>query len=199
MLSIPMSKKYIVFFSDAWHLKLRFSLENDSNGGLIYQENRYIKSEATDSPENEIPNQSIEEVIKSIRLQNKKQNKILREVVEPYLGFDSRRGYKIRQNKPRGGRSLGPRCMSTYCKVSTVRHYDDISEDTRKVIFESFWKKMDWSQRKEYVRRNVSYSCTKRPAKTGLSRRIGTFDYFLPVEEAIKKRVSQTTFLNTIQ
>lgn len=140
MLSIPMSKKYIVFFSDAWHLKLRFSLENDSNGGLIYQENRYIKSEATDSPENEIPNQSIEEVIKSIRLQNKKQNKILREVVEPYLGFDSRRGYKIRQNKPRGGRSLGACLLIVKClQFDTTMTYLKIHAKLSSNLFGKKW------------------------------------------------------------
>ena len=53
--------------------------------------------------------------------------------------------------KEKGARQMGPKCTSPYCSKSKARRCNDISEDDKKSMFDSFWTKLDWNQRKTFV------------------------------------------------
>lgn len=57
---------------------------------------------------------------------------------------------------------------------------------------------MNWDLRKVYVAALVSRRGTSRNTSEKSSRREGTFDYYLPIDESQKLQVCRTTFLNTL-
>lgn len=132
----------------------------------------------------------------------KNLNKRLRMEGKAYLGYDAPKGEKIQHNKNRPERSMGPPCTSDFCKKSAVRRCDEFTENNRNHIFESFWKTMDWSQRKIYVGNNVTVVGKKRVTTSGPSRRGGTLKYYLPLtrEDNTSERipVCRKMFVNTL-
>ena len=73
--------------------------------------------------------------------------------------------------KKKGARQMGPKCTSPYCSKSKARRCNDISEDNRKSMFDSFWTKLDWNQRKTYIASLVDYKPIERGKKCGHSHR----------------------------
>lgn len=101
-------------------------------------------------------------------------------------------------NMQRPPRSIGPPCMSPRCKTSKTRHCQKFSESRRLVLFDGFWKDMDWGQKKAYVQSLVDIISPKQVVKKGGgSRRSNTFVFYLKLDGE-KHQVCRNMFLNTL-
>ncbi len=110
---------------------------------------------------------------------NRTKNKILRMQGQSYKGIEKIAGRYV-QSRQRPERKVGATCKSTFCQNTPKRKCSAISEDQRQQIFTTFWKKMDWDQRKVYVRSLIKVSAKK--AKTSpCSKREDSFFYYLNV------------------
>lgn len=69
------------------------------------------------------------------------------------------------QQKP--PRSIGSSCDSPKCKTYKNRHCQKFSESRRRVLFDSFWKEMDWGQKHAYVLSLVDTISPKQETKKG--------------------------------
>lgn len=127
----------------------------------------------------------------------KNKNKKLRMQGEEYLGYSKPRNMKLKQNIVRPARRLRTRCIFEFCKKSVVRNCNKFSDERRLEIHQSFWGNMNWDSRKIYVVGLVTRKGTARKTKDE-SRREGTYNYFLPLNETNKVQVCRTTFLNTL-
>ena len=126
------------------------------------------------------------------------KNKNLRMRGQRYTGFKyNSESKKSTQDQLRHERKLKPRCNSNYCLKAKTRQCSEIPEEFRKKVFEEFWSKMTWDQRKVYVSSNVRKQVTKvKTTEAEESRRIGSFLYF--IDNGQKKiQVCRSMFLNT--
>lgn len=104
-------------------------------------------------------------------------NKNKRMAALEYVGFSTKND-KMKQDKIRKARKMGPSCSSKYCEKSKVRHCQKFDETTRSKIFRSFWNLSPWSAKQVFVQ------CLVKSVKTKVntshdSRRKQTFKYFL--------------------
>lgn len=107
----------------------------------------------------------------------RKSNKTKRMTGEEYVGFSTKNG-KMKQDKLRNAREMGPCCSSTFCRKSKVRHCEKFDEDTRLRIFKSFWKLSPWSTKETFVQglvRRVGVNGSRKPGPL----RKQPFKYFL--------------------
>lgn len=130
----------------------------------------------------------------------KTKAKKLRMLGEEYIGYRKPKGCKAVQDQTRSAKILGPRCTSNFCQKSMVRSCQKFEEETRKSIHYTFWKTMNWDQRRVYVAGLVTRSVTARHTKAAheTSRREGTLHYYLPLESDKKVQVCKQMFLNTL-
>nr|CAH7736182.1 unnamed protein product [Callosobruchus chinensis] len=70
---------------------------------------------------------------------------------EEYLGYSRGRDGKIFHNTMRESKSMGPTCISEKCVKYKNRFCDTILQEQREIIFQKFWKDLDWDQKKIYV------------------------------------------------
>lgn len=85
----------------------------------------------------------------------RKTNKMKREAGLEYVGF-SVQNNKIKQDTIRMARKMGPSCTSLYCMKSIFRHCDQFNQDTRSIIFQSFWQELkSWDAREIFVQNLV--------------------------------------------
>ena len=103
---------------------------------------------------------------------------------------------KRKELKP--GRKLGAPCQSGSCRSSSKLHCGEVTEAQREEIFNYFWGKLDWKERKIYVQSMVQVSDVKR-RRTGEeeSRRSATLFCHL-VAGGCRLRVCQRMFLATL-
>ncbi|KAM7382990.1 hypothetical protein PAMP_002680 [Pampus punctatissimus] len=95
-------------------------------------------------------------------------------------------------------REMGPRCTSNACKKASNRLCNEISEDTRKKVFDEFWQRMNWAQRKTYVAGEVDCDAVERSRAAGSqSRRSVSLRYHLLVDGK-RKQVCKNMFLSTL-
>ncbi|XP_074539066.1 uncharacterized protein LOC141800433 isoform X2 [Halichoeres trimaculatus] len=95
-------------------------------------------------------------------------------------------------------RAVGPRCTSTVCKKALNRLCNEIDEDERKKVFDEFWQRMNWAQRKLYVTRQVDRDPVERSRAAGSqSRRSVSLRYHLLVDGK-RKQVCKNMFLSTL-
>lgn len=129
-----------------------------------------------------------------------KKNKAKRQRMlgEEYLGYSNPKNDKMQQNRVRAARQIGMTCTSEYCKKSKFRGCSCFDEETRRSLHHYFWKKLNWEQRKIYVRGLVTCTSTARPKKVNKSRREGTYQYFLQTNDLTKIQVCKNMFLNTL-
>ncbi|XP_069673203.1 uncharacterized protein [Periplaneta americana] len=128
----------------------------------------------------------------------KYRNMNLRMKGEAYVGYKRLKTGKVKHDTPRDARKLGASCNSKMCQKSKFRQCNAIGNAERQEIFDTFWKKMTWDQRKQYVNGLVDVTPTKRPGKnTGESRRKGTLLYHFRVGNE-KLQVCKKLFLNTL-
>lgn len=178
--------------------------ENDNvpeNNGI--PENNYSSdSECVSEKENEYGNMNHgRKRSKNSNPENWKKKKAqkMRMYGQAYLDYTRSREGKIKQDKMRSARKLGPRCTSKKCEISKVRFCNEFSEEIRKNIFSAFWNNMTWDQRKVFVSSHVSRFNTKRCTKNfdENSRRLGTFVYTLH-NGTNALTVCREMFLNTL-
>jgi hypothetical protein len=112
-----------------------------------------------------------------------------------YEGFQ-RKDRKITYGIKRPSRKMGDKCTSLACRKSTKHFCDTFPDEERKLMFQTFWEKMDWG--KKNVVGNIEYTKTQRLSKgEELSRRNGTYWYYLRNKNNEKKPVCKRMFLNT--
>ncbi|XP_046806660.1 uncharacterized protein LOC124419864 [Lucilia cuprina] len=126
--------------------------------------------------------------------QLRKSNYIKRMIGKKYLGF-STIAKKIKQNRPKPQRKMGPKCSSKFCLKSKLRWCNLFEEDERKNIFEQFWK-LSWEGKKMFVKSHVSElaTTTKHSEK---SKRYKTFIYKLSYKHKLLQ-VCKLMFLSTL-
>lgn len=130
----------------------------------------------------------------------KAMNKDLRMKGEAYLGYrrvtDTDMKKKIYHDVSRPARRIKPACDSLFCKKSKLRNCDNIDEEKRRELFETFWKKMSWDQRKMFVCCHVT-PVEKKVTKNPQSTRSKTLGYYLTIEN-VRHQVCKKMFLNTL-
>lgn len=95
-------------------------------------------------------------------------------------------------------RNMGPGCESAACRKSSKRFCNVITEKDRQDIFQFFWQRMDWDERKIYVAGLVdSTPVERRRSAAENSRRSTTLSYHLKVGGE-RKMVCKTMFLATL-
>lgn len=95
-------------------------------------------------------------------------------------------------------REMGPRCTSHACKKASNRFCSEIDEVARKKVFDEFWQRMNWPQRKLYVAEQVDCDPIERSRAVGLqSRRSVSLRYHLLVDGK-RKQVCKNMFLSTL-
>ena len=129
----------------------------------------------------------------------RKSNQQLRMKGKEYTGFehipDERPKY--RQNKRKPGRIMGPACTSKTCANSKKRKCNEVSENDRENLFNTFWNDMDWNAKKVYIPGLIDAKETRRPStEKEKSRRQTSFYYHLNID-GNRVHVCQTMFLHT--
>lgn len=132
---------------------------------------------------------------------NRNQAKILRMQGETYLGC-RRKNPKdaniILRDVVKESRKMGLPCTSTLCAKWKTRLCNTILEEERKLLFQEFWQKMDWTQKRAFVCSSVEIKATGRKTTKKLeSRRSTTLLYFLKINGE-KVPVCREMFLSTL-
>ncbi|KAF6215898.1 hypothetical protein GE061_000233 [Apolygus lucorum] len=94
-------------------------------------------------------------------------------------------------------RTLQPPCSSTRCEEGRYNMCQEISEDERKTLFDTFWKKMSWGEKRAFVWSSIDVDVTRKRFAPRESRRNFTFSYFLKLGDS-RLRVCKGMFLRTI-
>lgn len=93
-----------------------------------------------------------------------------------YVGWE-RKGEKAKRGRKKAKRVLGPACTSQACLKASTRHCQDITEDQRQTIFNTFWNTL-MGPEKMYVASLVRKVEKKEDKKKGeVSRRSTTLKY----------------------
>lgn len=96
-----------------------------------------------------------------------------------------------------------PKCMKNRCNCSNqkgVIKCATVTDDDRKKIFDEFWKKYTWGEKKIFVNDTVQSLQPKRQRdrkEAGLSRRTQSLIYNLKIDDQYV-RVCKTMYLNTL-
>ena len=95
-------------------------------------------------------------------------------------------------------KKMGERCQSASCQKSKQIQCCEIDEGRRKEMFKYFWEKLDWKERRMYVKTMVEVSGVKRRRTEAVtSRRSASLFCFLCVNGK-RIRVCQRMFLSTL-
>lgn len=95
-------------------------------------------------------------------------------------------------------RAMGPRCDSNACKKATSRLCCEMNEEDRKKVFDEFWQRMNWAQRKQYVAEQVDCDPVERSQAAGSqSRRSVSLRYHL-MADGERRKVCKNMFLSTL-
>nr|XP_046256744.1 uncharacterized protein LOC124065407 isoform X2 [Scatophagus argus] len=95
-------------------------------------------------------------------------------------------------------RAVGPRCTSIACKKASNRLCGEINEEARNKVFDEFWQRMNWAQRKQYIAGQVDCDPVERSRAVGSqSRRSVSLRYHLMVDGK-RKQVCKNMFLSTL-
>lgn len=126
------------------------------------------------------------------------KNKKLRMQGESYLGFHRTREGKVFHDVEREERKMGDSCNSSLCRKSKLRACNNITEEMRCHLFTTFWKTMNWDQRRTFIVNSVEKSAVKRrkSRQNEESRREASLCYYLTID-GVRKQVCMVTYLNT--
>lgn len=125
-------------------------------------------------------------------------NKKRREKGEAYLGR-KKSNDKWTYEAKKEARRMKKRCGCTK-KAQNLLKCTEVTDDQRKHIFNYFWSKLTWGERKVFVDNTVTAAPTQRhrDRKNGMSsRRSQTLLYYLKIEDT-NVRVCRTMYLNTL-
>ena len=104
---------------------------------------------------------------------------------------------KMKQNQIRPPRSLKPTCTISVCAKSKKRMCNKFTEEKRQCLFDKFWTKLNWDQKKIFVVSHVTRVVLRRKTTVGSSRRSETLNYTLTFSNN-KYPVCRKMFLNTL-
>lgn len=129
---------------------------------------------------------------------NDNKNKRKREMGEKYKGWTKRKGETGVRGAERAEREMGPACNSNHCKKT--KDCQKIKQEEREAIFNFFWKKMNWDQKKVYVTSLVSGVAPKRRTVGNCEayRRGNTLQYRLKTQDDKILRVCKKLYLSTL-
>lgn len=129
-------------------------------------------------------------------------NKELRMKGENYLGYRRDRKaktnetFKVKQDVFKPARSMKPPCNSTFCKKSKLRSCNNINEQQRQYLFESFWKNMNWEQRRSFITSHVNKVPKKITKNPESSKRTDSRTYVFTIDN-VRHQVCKKMFLAT--
>lgn len=104
---------------------------------------------------------------------------------------------KIVELKRKEKRRLKPPCDSKKCEKSQFFQCNVINKAQREEIFNSFWKNLDWKERKAMITNLVEKcSVARRTQNSEKSRRNASIKYYLKINNQ-NVRVCKKMFLNT--
>lgn len=106
---------------------------------------------------------------------------------------------KYIQDVPKSERKLGPICNSEICANNTARYCSKLTDTDREAIFTHFWR-LDWEEKKEFVKSLIHIVPTKRRRTThkDAKSRKGDSKLYNLVFNGEKIPVCRVTFLNTL-
>lgn len=130
----------------------------------------------------------------------RESNKKLRMEGKHYLGvtktYKENVGVKYSQTAKRQQRKLAPRNCTKTC--TSTRKCNEVSEAERQEIFNNFWAKMDWGQRRVYISSLVEVQSVKeRKVLSENPRRQFSYKYHLMINST-KMNVCKAMFLRTL-
>lgn len=129
-------------------------------------------------------------------------NKELRMKGEGYLGYRRDRKakktekFKVKHDVFKPARSMKPACTSSFCKKSKLRACDIINEEQRQHLFTTFWKTMNWEQRRSFICSHVMV-VEKKITKNPESKRTESRSYIFTIENK-RYQVCKKMFLDTL-
>lgn len=92
---------------------------------------------------------------------------------------------------------MGASCNSPLSRKSKQRECYQITEEMRLNLFSSFWKSMNWDQRRTFIVNSVGKTAVKRrKTQNKESRRQSSLHYYHTVN-GVRKRVCRLMYLNT--
>lgn len=151
------------------------------------------EKERSRAPEPEGSTRKKSRVAKPLTWKQNRQ-KQLRMEGKPYISKRKKDGATITKAQ----RTIGPRCSSSACIRASNRFCAEFSEETRNNLFTSFWKCMNWAQRKTHVSGLVDCDPVERTrAPWTQSRRSVSMRYHLIVN-GDRKQVCKKMFLSTL-
>ena len=80
--------------------------------------------------------------------------------------------FRNREGKEREAKAIGQPCTSEFCRKSTLRSYQSLSDEQRHGIFDRFWSMKTWEERRSYVHALVNSVDIKQKSSQA-SRRPG--------------------------
>ena len=109
-------------------------------------------------------------------------------------------GRKKKETELKDAKVMGPPCLSPAYKRAKKVECNEVPESKRKEIFQYFWKKLDWKERRIYVQSLVEVTDVKRrraeTEEDGPRKNASTFCHL--VVDGRRTRVCQTMFLSTL-
>lgn len=87
---------------------------------------------------------------------------------------------RVDMGLPCSSREMGLPCSSKKCLKYKNRHCNEISEDDRKVLFDTFCRETSWDQKKIYISSLVVKKAVKRQ-RTENSQKKVSYEYFIKV------------------
>jgi len=141
-----------------------------------------------------------EEVVQDRAASTFLQNQTLRIQGKAYAGYrkDEKDG-KFRYCSDQSERKMHERCCTSRCEKGWGgRQCNQVPDESRRVIFESFWKNMSWDEKKVYGISLVSKKpVSRRTNLENASRRKYSYDYSLRIKNQ-KYSVCKSLFLATL-
>ncbi|XP_030292040.1 uncharacterized protein LOC115592917 [Sparus aurata] len=95
-------------------------------------------------------------------------------------------------------KQMGKPCQSAACQKSTKLHCREVEELKREKIFKYFWGKLDWKERKIFVKSSVEMCSVKRRRTGAEESRRSTSIFCHLVVDGRRLRVCQRMFLSTL-
>lgn len=93
---------------------------------------------------------------------------------------------------------MGGRCQSVSCQKSSKLHCSEIDEGKREEIFKYFWGKLEWKERRMYVKTSVEVSDVKRRRTEAVQSRRSASLFCCLCVDGKRLRVCQRMFLSTL-
>ncbi|XP_039296260.1 uncharacterized protein LOC120354091 [Nilaparvata lugens] len=118
---------------------------------------------------------------------------------EKYVGYKRDKNKIVTRMPDREERTMGPKCISEKCSKINDRHCGIFTKQDRQIIFEHFWRDLNWKEKEVFVSSLVDQLPAKRTSVEpgASSRRSNSYIYYLKIQDE-KKIVCKKMFLNTL-